>query len=287
MQRLISVAFLAALAPAAAALDDSALVQAAALVRDGHFEAKTEGTAVLEAAEGEEEESTHSDLTKYGDILNLTVRLAYGPEVSFGFRSAMRLQVLMHTISSKLGLTLSSTTFTHNGRALDPKSTASAFGIKEKDVIEVSTPTLVAEAVAAKAHAAHEAEKLQRMRARQEEEDRKEAVRSEKRRRVAVRVAKVAAEQKRKHNMELKDEVALKFVNPTGGEDVSLGVKRNNWMEGYMELVAKRMGVDKAKTRFLFKDDDGALTEIEPHDSVKTLGLEDEEKILLKVSHRQ
>mmetsp|Transcript_95186 Transcript_95186/g.297655 ORF Transcript_95186/g.297655 Transcript_95186/m.297655 type:complete len:287 (-) Transcript_95186:82-942(-) len=286
MQYLIPIAFLfATLAPAVSVLDDSALVQAAAHVHDGSLGSKAEDTAVLE--EEAEEELAHGNLTKYGDFLNLTVRPVYGPEFSFSFRSAMRLQVLMHALSAKLGLQLSSTTFTHSGRELDPKSTASAFGIQDKAVIEVSTPTLVAEAVAAKAHAAHEAEKLQRMRARQEEEDRKEAVRSEKRRKVAMRVAKVAAEQKRRHNIELKDEITLKFINPTGGEDVSLGVKRNNWMEGYMELVAKRMGVDKAKTRFLFRDDDFALSEIEPHDSVKTLGLEDEEKILLKVSHRQ
>jgi len=282
MQRLISIALLA-LAPAAWALDDSALVQASVLVRDTSLEAKAEDATALEA----EGENAHGDLTKYGDLLNLTVRPVYGPELPFSFRSARRLQVLMHAVTAKLGLKLSSATFTHGGKVLDPMSTAAAFGIGNKDVIEVSTPTLAAEGAAAKERAAHEEAKLQKMRERKEEEDKREAVRSEKRRRVAKRVAKVAAEQKRKHNIELKDAISLNFINPIGGEDVTMAIKRNNWMDGYLELVAKRLGVDRAKTRFLFKDDDGALTEIEPHDSVKTLGLEDEEEIAVKVSHRQ
>uniref|UniRef100_A0A7S4VF13 Ubiquitin-like domain-containing protein n=1 Tax=Alexandrium monilatum TaxID=311494 RepID=A0A7S4VF13_9DINO len=286
MQYLIPIAFLfATLAPAVSVLDDSALVQAAAHVHDGSLGSKAEDTAVLE--EEAEEELAHGNLTKYGDFLNLTVRPVYGPEFSFSFRSAMRLQVLMHALSAKLGLQLSSTTFTHSGRELDPKSTASAFGIQDKAVIEVSTPTLAAEAAAAKEKAAREAAQLERRRAVQEEEDRKEAVRSEKRRRVAKRVAKVAAEQKRKHNIELKDAISLKFINPNGGENVIMAIKRDNWMDGYLELVAKRLGIDRSKTRFLFKDDENALTEIEPHDSVKTLGLQDEEEIVVKVSHKQ
>mmetsp|Transcript_43006 Transcript_43006/g.133833 ORF Transcript_43006/g.133833 Transcript_43006/m.133833 type:complete len:285 (+) Transcript_43006:77-931(+) len=284
MQRLISIALLA-LAPAAWALDDSALVQAAALVRDGSLEAKADDAAALEV-EGEDAPA-HGDLTKYGDLLNLTVRPVYGPELPFSFRSARRLQVLMHAVTAKLGLKLSSATFTHAGKELDPMSTAAAFGIGDKDVIEVSTPTLAADGAAAAERAAHEEVKLQKMRQRKEEEDKREAVRSEKRRRVAKRVAKVAAEQKRKHNIELKDAISLKFINPNGGENVIMAIKRDNWMDGYLELVAKRLGVDRAKTRFLFKDDEHALTEIEPHDSVKTLGLEDEEKIVVKVSHRQ
>mmetsp|Transcript_57545 Transcript_57545/g.171250 ORF Transcript_57545/g.171250 Transcript_57545/m.171250 type:complete len:252 (-) Transcript_57545:20-775(-) len=240
MQRLISIALLVALVPAASALDDSALVQATTLVRDTSLEAKSE----------DKEGVAPGDLVRYGELLNLTVRPAYGPELSFGFRRAMRLQVLMHTLSAKLGLKLSSATFTHKGRELDPKSTAAAFGVADKDVIEVSTPRLAANAAKAEELAA----KLEKRHARQEEEDRREAVRTEKRRKVAMRVSKVATEQKRKHNLELKDEITLKFINPVGGADVTLAVKRNNWLEGYLELVSTRMGVDRSKTRFLFKD---------------------------------
>jgi len=278
MQRLISVAFLAALAPAAAALDDSALVQAAALVRDGHFEAKTEGTAVLEAAEGEEEESTHSDLTKYGDILNLTVRLAYGPEVSFGFRSAMRLQVLMHSLCAKLGLKLSSASFTHGGRELDPRSTAAAFGIAEGDAIEISTAALEHRRAELQQRMARE----ERQRERDEEAARKAAVRDAKRRKVAIRVARTLAEQKKKHTNRMSDMITLKFVDPLGHQNVSMDVKRNNWLEGYMGLVAKRMGFNRTKTRFLFRDRKGLFGEIKPHNSVRTLGLKDEEHIVVR-----
>eukprot|EP00418_Pyrodinium_bahamense_P064287 CAMPEP_0179091286 /NCGR_PEP_ID=MMETSP0796-20121207/41693_1 /TAXON_ID=73915 /ORGANISM="Pyrodinium bahamense, Strain pbaha01" /LENGTH=59 /DNA_ID=CAMNT_0020788875 /DNA_START=18 /DNA_END=197 /DNA_ORIENTATION=+ len=56
-----------------------------------------------------------------------------------------------------------------------------------------------------------------------------------------------------------------------------MSYKRENWLSGLMSLVCKRFGMDPAQARFYHKD-----AAIGPHDSIRSLGLSDDEVIDVK-----
>jgi len=227
---------------------------------------------------------TEARLAKFGDPMSLIVREPSGREFSVKFRTNTRLQVLIYSVCKKLGVQAEDIVFQHRDRTLDPLATPMSFGLVDQDVVEVDGPKL-------QAQAQDGAERVQKgsaeMEARLAEKESQQVMqevmeqrRSAKQLRKARRRAVVEAEEKRQHDLQMKDMVTLKFECHDGGaaNEVNLALKRNNWLQGTMDLVTKRMNLDPAKARFYFVTH-GRKVLIKPHDSIRELGLQDMETI--------
>jgi len=224
-------------------------------------------------------------IAKFGETMSIIVREPSGREFVVKFRSNTRLQVLMHSICKKLGVEVEGTSFQHRDLKLDPLATPMSFGLVDQDVIEVDSEELQAQAEAmanrVEKGGKDVAAKLMEKETQKNAQEATEMKRQEKRLRVARKRVVVEAQEKRKHELALNDMVTLNFERVSGGaptEHVSLGVKRNNWLQGTMALVCKRMNLDPTTTRFYYGKG-GKRVLLRDTDSVRVLGLTDMEAI--------
>lgn len=224
---------------------------------------------------------------RYGSPMTLRVRSAlYSFDASL--RSETRLNVLMHSICHKMGVANVSavSASTIDGKALDTSATPVAAALKHEDVIMVDSPEIQrlaehkkeAEAMQERANQEREVEEQQEA-ARQEMKERTDRRKEEKR-------ARRVAEQKRQQGLQKEGRVTIKFSHEVDGvvqESVLMAVKSNNWLQGTMDLVCKRLQVDPNVARFTLPN---KMT-IQPEDSVKTLHLKDNDEIKVKTPHHK
>lgn len=222
--------------------------------------------------------------SKYGDDMTLTLRLPNGRELVSGFHSNARLQAFMHSMCRKLDLPFNMVTFWAGGKQVDPRMTAAEVGIADHGVLTISGAVVDALVSEEKLAAEKAAEEERERREAAEAHDRVVADRVAKQKRVDQKNAEVAAEHQRKQELRDQGRTTLAFVPSTAGvlgEPVLIAVKYDNWLHGTFELVCKRLGITEcAKARFLKME---SKAEIKPQDSVKSLMLKDNEKILVHV----
>lgn len=225
-------------------------------------------------------------LAKYGEALTLIVREPGGREFMVKFRTGTRLQVLMHSICKKMGVELANTRFMFRDKALEPLSTPQEVGMADQDVIEMDGDALQ-EMAAKKQEEQKVAEEAAALKEKvQSKEQAEYNVKLEKKLRTAKRSADIQAEQKKKHELKARDMVTLRFMEAHGdGKEIHIAVKRDNWLQGTMQLVCKRMNYADCATKarfFIAKGGNRVL--IKPHDSVRTLNLKDEELVMVRSS---
>eukprot|EP00418_Pyrodinium_bahamense_P083265 CAMPEP_0179061876 /NCGR_PEP_ID=MMETSP0796-20121207/26638_1 /TAXON_ID=73915 /ORGANISM="Pyrodinium bahamense, Strain pbaha01" /LENGTH=275 /DNA_ID=CAMNT_0020758765 /DNA_START=68 /DNA_END=895 /DNA_ORIENTATION=- len=257
--------------------DDGCLAQATVRV---HGSQQPEYPSLVAAQAEAEQHQRVRELkdAKYGEQMTLLVKDVLGREFNFQFRRSTALRVLMGSVCKRLGLEQSQVFFRHNGTQLNGDETLETVGVADHDTIQVDGQVLQ-EAKAAKDLAEQRAAAAAKMKAEREAEEAAiMATKEQKRMRVAKRAAKVQTEQKREHMLKTRGEGTLRFTNEEGKE-IQMSYKRQNWLSGLMSLVCNRFSMDPAQARFYH-----GKKVIEPHDSIQSLGLLDDELITVKTA---
>jgi len=219
-------------------------------------------------------------IAKYGEQMTLIVKDLLGHELEIRFRTLTKLGVLTKVVCKRLGLQEEEAKFVHRDRELQPKETPGTFGLVDGDIIEVTTPGMQAAKVIKEEQDKQEAIEM-RLRAKREKAESKASLtKATKKARKAKKVALESMQLARDASTKKMGMNRLKFVME-GKPIVDIRVKRQNWLGGAMDLVCKRLGLDRAKTVFL-REVEGRRKPIYNKDTVDSLNLEWGETITVK-----